>query len=211
MLLSSPVLHHYKKGRGIVKSQKKTHTCGELVKKDVGYNVTLMVWVNTRRDHGGLVFIDLRDRTGITQVVINPETSPDAHKLAHDIRSEFVLSVTGKVAPRPENTVNAKLPTGEIEVLVNTLTILNPSKPLPFMIEDETGVSESLRLKYSYLDLRRPSLQKVLMTRHTITRTVRQFLDNHGFIDIETPFLTKSTPEGARDYLVPSRVNAGMF
>jgi len=190
---------------------KRTHTCGELVKKDVGYNVTLTGWVNTRRDHGGLVFIDLRDRTGITQVVINPETSADAHKLAHDIRSEFVLGVTGKVAPRPENTVNTKLLTGEIEVLVSELTVLNTSKPLPFMIEDETDVSESLRLKYRYLDLRRPSLQKVLMTRHTITKTVRRFLDDHGFIDIETPFLTKSTPEGARDYLVPSRVNPGMF
>jgi len=194
-----------------MKLMKKTHTCGELVKKDVGYNVTLMGWVNTRRDHGGLVFIDLRDRTGITQVVINPETSADAHKLAHDIRSEFVIAITGKVAPRPENTLNPKLPTGEIEVLVNSLTVLNPSKPLPFMIEDETDVAESLRLKYRYLDLRRPSLQKVLMTRHTITKTVRHFLDDHGFIDIETPFLTKSTPEGARDYLVPSRVNPGMF
>jgi len=190
---------------------KKTHTCGELVKKDVGYNVTLMGWVNTRRDHGGLVFIDLRDRTGITQVVINPETSPDAHKLAHDVRSEFVLMVTGKVAPRPENTMNPKLPTGEIEVLVSELSVLNTSKPLPFMIEDETDVAESIRLKYRYLDLRRPSLQKVLMTRHLITKTVRRFLDDHGFIDIETPFLTKSTPEGARDYLVPSRVNEGMF
>ncbi len=204
-------MHQDKKGRGIVKSLKKTHTCGELLKKDVGYNVTLMGWVNTRRDHGGLVFIDLRDRTGITQVVINPETSADAHALAHDIRSEFVIAITGKVAPRPENTVNPKLPTGEIEVLVNTLVIMNPSKPLPFMIEDESDVSEGLRLKYRYLDLRRPSLQKVLMTRHTITKTVRRFLDDHGFIDIETPFLTKSTPEGARDYLVPSRVNPGMF
>jgi aspartyl-tRNA synthetase len=173
--------------------------------------VTLMGWVNTRRDHGGLVFIDLRDRAGITQVVINPETAADAHKIAHDVRSEFVLAITGSVAPRPGNTVNPKLPTGEIEVLVNGLSILNPSKPLPFMIEDETDVAESLRLKYRYLDLRRPSLQKVLITRHTITKTVRQFLDGHGFIDIETPFLTKSTPEGARDYLVPSRVNPAMF
>ena len=194
-----------------MKSLKKTHTCGELSRKDVGAMVTLMGWVNTRRDHGGLVFIDLRDRAGITQVVINPETSADAHKLAHDIRSEFVLAITGTVAPRPGNTVNTKLPTGEIEVLVSGLKVLNPSKPLPFMIEDETDVAESLRLNYRYLDLRRPSLQKVLITRHTITRTVRQFLDGHGFIDIETPFLTKSTPEGARDYLVPSRVNPGMF
>jgi len=194
-----------------VNAHKKTHTCGELSRKDVGALVTLMGWVNTRRDHGGLVFIDLRDRAGITQVVINPETSADAHTLAHDIRSEFVLAITGTVAPRPGNTVNPKLPTGEIEVLVSGLSILNPSKPLPFMIEDETDVAESLRLKYRYLDLRRPSLQKVLITRHTITKTVRQFLDGHGFIDIETPFLTKSTPEGARDYLVPSRVNPAMF
>ena len=190
---------------------KKTHSCGDLARKDVGATVTLMGWVNTRRDHGGLVFIDLRDRAGITQVVINPETSPEAHKTAHEIRSEFVLSVTGTVAPRPGNTVNTKLPTGEIEILVSELTVLNPSKPLPFMIEDETDVAESIRLKYRYLDLRRPSLQKVLLTRHAITRTVRRFLDDHGFVDVETPFLTKSTPEGARDYLVPSRVNPGMF
>ncbi len=190
---------------------KKTHTCGALTKKDEGATVTLMGWANTRRDHGGLIFVDLRDRGGITQVVFNPETSSQAHELAHDIRSEFVLAVTGKVAPRPGNTVNTKLPTGEIEVLVNELTILNQAKTPPFMIEDETDVAESLRLKYRYLDLRRPSLQKVLMTRHKIAQTVRQFLDSNGFIDIETPFLTKSTPEGARDYLVPSRVNPGMF
>ncbi len=194
-----------------MKLNKKTHTCGDLTKKNVGATVTLMGWVNTRRDHGGLIFVDLRDRAGITQVVINPETSAEAHKMAHDIRSEFVLSVTGTVAPRPGNTVNSKLPTGEIEVLVKDLTVLNTSKPLPFMIEDETDVAESLRLKYRYLDLRRPSLQKVLLTRHMITKTVRRFLDDHGFADIETPFLTKSTPEGARDYLVPSRVNPGMF
>jgi len=194
-----------------LKAHKRTHTCGELTKKDVGAVATLMGWVNTRRDHGGLVFIDLRDRTGITQVVIDPGTSADAHALAHDIRSEFVLTITGTVSPRPGATLNPKLATGEIEVLVNKLTVLNPSKPLPFQIEDETEVSESLRLKYRYLDLRRPSLQKVLITRHTITKTVRRFLDDHGFVDIETPFLTKSTPEGARDYLVPSRVNPGMF
>ena len=194
-----------------VTSHKKTHTCGELTKKDAGSVVTLMGWVNTRRDHGGLIFIDLRDRGGITQVVINPETSAEAHKLAHDIRSEYVLAVTGSVSLRPGNTVNPRLPTGEIEVLVSDLAVLNASKPLPFMIEDETDVAESLRLKYRYLDLRRPSLQKTLMTRHVITRTVRRFLDNSGFVDIETPFLTKSTPEGARDYLVPSRVNPGMF
>jgi len=211
MLLSSLFLHFTRRGIGLVKSAKKTHSCGDLTKKDVGATVTLMGWVHTRRDHGGLIFVDLRDRGGITQVVFNPETSAEAHALAHDIRSEYVLAVTGSVAPRPGNTVNPKLPTGEIEVLVNSLTILNAAKTPPFMIEDESDVAENLRLKYRYLDLRRPSLQKVLLTRHTITQTVRRFLDNHGFADIETPFLTKSTPEGARDYLVPSRVNPGMF
>jgi len=194
-----------------VKSNKKTHSCGELVKKDVGTIVTLMGWVHTRRDHGGLIFIDLRDRGGITQVVFNPETSKEAHELAGSIRGEYVLAVTGKVSPRPGNTVNPKLPTGEIEVLADQLQILNQAKTPPFMIEDETDVAENLRLKYRYLDLRRPSLQKVLLTRHKIAQTVRRFLDNHGFVDVETPFLTKSTPEGARDYLVPSRVNPGMF
>ena len=194
-----------------MKSHKKTHNCGELTKKDVGATVTLMGWVNTRRDHGGLIFVDLRDRGGITQVVFNPETSADAHTRARDIRSEYVLAVTGVISLRPGNTVNIKLPTGEIEVLVSDLAVLNASKPLPFMIEDETDVAESLRLKYRYLDLRRPSLQKTFITRHVITRTARRFLDNSGFIDVETPFLTRSTPEGARDYLVPSRVNPGTF
>ncbi len=192
-------------------AQKKTHTCGELTKKDVGATVTLMGWINTRRDHGGLIFVDLRDRSGITQVVFNPGKAAEAHAAAHDIRSEYVLAVTGEVSLRPDKTENSNLPTGEIEVLVSDLTILNASKPLPFMIEDETDVAESLRLKYRYLDLRRPALQRTLITRHQITRTVRRFLDSSGFIDIETPFLTKSTPEGARDYLVPSRVNPGMF
>lgn len=194
-----------------MKYSKKTHSCGDLTKKDVGRVVTLMGWVHTRRDHGGLIFVDLRDRGGITQVVFNPEVSADAHTLAGAIRSEYVLAVTGKVSARPENTTNPKLPTGEIEVMVTELTILSEAKTPPFPIEDETDVAENLRLKYRYLDLRRPSLQKTLITRHRITRTVRQFLDSHGFIDIETPFLTKSTPEGARDYLVPSRVNPGMF
>ena len=190
---------------------KKTHTCSELKKKDQGATVTLMGWVQTRRDHGGLIFVDLRDRAGLTQVVFNPETAPQAHTEAHGIRSEYVLAVTGTVAPRPSGTVNPKLPTGEIEVHVTGLTILNTAKALPFMIEDDTDVAENLRLKYRYLDLRRPSLQKILITRHRITQTVRRFLDQRGFIDVETPFLTKSTPEGARDYLVPSRVNPGMF
>lgn len=190
---------------------KKTHSCGELTKADVGQTITLMGWVHSRRDHGGLIFVDLRDRGGITQVVFNPEVSQDAHRIAGDVRSEYVLAVAGKVALRPENTINPKIPTGEIEVIAENLEILNSSKTPPFMIEDETDVAENLRLKYRYLDLRRPALQKVLLTRHRITQTVRRFLDSHGFVDVETPFLTKSTPEGARDYLVPSRVNPGMF
>jgi len=194
-----------------VKHYKKTHFCGELSKKDVGRTVTLMGWVHSRRDHGGLIFVDLRDRGGITQIVFNPETSANAHELAGSIRNEFVLSATGMVSPRPGNTVNPKLPTGEIEVLVSSLTILNTAKTPPFEIEDDTDVAETLRLKYRYLDLRRPHLQRVLLTRHKIAQSVRRFLDGNGFVDIETPFLTKSTPEGARDYLVPSRVNPGMF
>ena len=194
-----------------MKYSKKTHSCGELNKRELGRQVTLMGWVHTRRDHGGLIFVDLRDREGITQVVFNPEVAAEAHRIAGDVRSEYVIAVTGKVSPRPENTTNPRLPTGEIEVIVSDLTVLNESKTPPFMIEDETDVAENLRLRYRYLDLRRPSLQKVLMTRHTITKVVRRFLDGNGFIDVETPFLTKSTPEGARDYLVPSRVNPGMF
>ena len=194
-----------------MKYSKKTHTCGELNKRELGRQVTLMGWVHTRRDHGGLIFVDLRDREGITQVVFNPEVAAEAHRIAGDVRSEYVIAVTGKVSPRPENTTNPKLPTGEIELIVSELTVLNESKTPPFMIEDETDVAENLRLRYRYLDLRRPSIQKVLMIRHAITKTVRRFLDGSGFIDVETPFLTKSTPEGARDYLVPSRVNPGMF
>jgi aspartyl-tRNA synthetase len=194
-----------------VKYSKKTHSCGELNKRELGRQVTLMGWVHTRRDHGGLIFVDLRDREGLTQVVFNPEVAPEAHRAAGDVRSEYVIAVTGKVSPRPENTTNPRLPSGEIEVIVSELTVLNESKTPPFMIEDETDVAENLRLRYRYLDLRRPSLQKVLMARHAITKTVRRFLDGNGFIDVETPFLTKSTPEGARDYLVPSRVNPGMF
>ncbi len=189
----------------------KTHTCGELTTADIGSRVTLMGWVQTRRDHGGLIFADLRDRGGVTQVVFNPENAPEAHGRAGGIRSEFVLAVTGTVAARPANTANPRLPTGGVEVLAAELTVLSEARTPPFMIEDETEVAENLRLKYRYLDLRRPALQQVLMTRHRITRTVRRFLDGHGFVDIETPFLTRSTPEGARDYLVPSRVNPGMF
>lgn len=190
---------------------KRTHNCGELRKKDIGQRVTLMGWVHRRRDHGGLIFIDLRDREGLTQIVFNPAIDPEAHEKAHDLRAEYVLSVEGKVSPRPEGTENPNLPTGEIEVLANRMEIFNTSKSLPFIIEDDTDVSESLRLKYRFLDLRRPSIQRNLILRHRVTKAVRQFLDSNGFIDVETPFLTRSTPEGARDYLVPSRVNPGLF
>jgi len=190
---------------------KRTHSCGELRKRDIGQKVTLMGWVNRRRDHGGLIFIDLRDREGITQIVFNPAIDPDLHERAHDLRAEYVLSVEGTVNPRPEGTENPNLPTGEIEVLINKMEILNISKALPFMIEDNRDISENLRLKYRFLDLRRPGIQKNLILRHRVTKAVRGFLDSNGFIDIETPFLTRSTPEGARDYLVPSRVNPGLF
>ncbi len=190
---------------------KRTHNCGQLRAADIGTETVLAGWVQTRRDHGGLIFIDLRDRAGVTQIVFSVDSSIDAHKLAEGVRTEYVLAVRGKIFPRPEGTVNPNLPTGEVEVYIEELEILNKSKTPPFPLEDDTDASESLRLKYRYLDLRRPSLQNVLMTRHKITGLVRQFLDNEGFVDVETPILTKSTPEGARDYLVPSRVNLGKF
>ena len=190
---------------------KRTHNCGELRASDIGKEVVLAGWVQTRRDHGGLIFVDLRDRHGITQIAFSEDSSKEAHKLAEQIRTEYVIAVKGKVFQRPEGTVNPNLPTGEIEVYINGLELLNRSKTPPFPLEDDTDAAESLRLKYRYLDLRRPSLQKVLFTRHRISRTVREFLDREGFVDVETPVLTKSTPEGARDYLVPSRINAGKF
>ena len=189
----------------------RTHHCGELNAKEIGKEVILMGWVHRRRDHGGLIFIDLRDREGITQVVLNPSENPDAHRIGHEIRSEFVLAVSGKVVERPSGTINSQLPTGEIEILLEGLEILNPSKALPFPIDEETDISEILRLKYRYLDLRRPFVQNIFIFRHQVVKGIRDFLNGHGFLEIETPFLTKSTPEGARDYLVPSRVNPGAF
>jgi aspartyl-tRNA synthetase len=177
----------------------------------MGEAVVLMGWVLRRRDHGGVIFIDLRDREGITQVVFNPEINPDVHAKAHAIRNEFVLGVRGRVEPRPDGMVNPKLPTGEIEVLVDELKILNAAKTPPFMLEDNVDVSEPIRLKNRHLDLRRPSLQRNIVTRHKAGASVRRFLNENGFLDIETPVLTRSTPEGARDYLVPSRVNPGQF
>ena len=189
----------------------RTHTCGELRKSHVGQTVQLCGWVSVRRDHGGLVFIDLRDRYGLTQVVFNPEKNPDVHQVAKDLRLEFVILVQGVVSERPKGTENSKLPTGEIEVLAQQLEILGTAQTPPFPIEDLTEISEDLRLKYRYLDLRRSAMQRNLMARYRITKVARDYLDRHGFVDVETPMLTKSTPEGARDYLVPSRISPGKF
>ncbi len=189
----------------------KTHSCGELRKEHVGAKVTLAGWVDRRRDHGGLIFIDLRDRQGIVQVVFNPEVSKLCHEIASDMRNEYVVRVSGEVAPRPPGTENPKLPTGDIEVIVHNTDILNPSKTPPFYINEDTEVEESLRLKYRYLDLRRARLKENLILRYQVVKFIRDFLDARGFIEIETPILIKSTPEGARDYLVPSRLHPGKF
>jgi len=189
----------------------KTHSCGELTKKNIGSEVTLAGWVDRRRDHGGLIFIDLRDRGGIIQVVFNPETSKAAHKKANSVRSEYVIQVSGKVAPRRKGTENPKLATGAIEVIAESIEILNPSKVPPFYINEDNEVDENLRLKYRYLDLRRARMKKNLELRHRAVKFIRDFLDAKGFIEVETSVLTKSTPEGARDYLVPSRVQPGKF
>ena len=190
---------------------KRTDYCGYLTKEDAGRDVVLMGWVQRRRDLGGLIFVELRDRQGIVQVVFNPEINPETHRKAQSLRSEFVVAIRGRVALRPEGTANPNLSTGEIEVIAEQTKILNTSKTPPFPIEEEEEVAENLRLKYRYLDLRRPRLQRNLMLRHRVAREVRAYLDRLGFLEIETPMLTKSTPEGARDYLVPSRVNPGLF
>lgn len=189
----------------------RTHYCGEITEDKIGRDVVLMGWVQRRRDHGGLVFIDLRDRTGIVQVVFNPQEDPETHERSHSVRSEFVLAVKGKVRERPDDMVNPNLETGKVEVFINHLRVLNTAKTPPFMIEDYIDVSEAVRLKYRYLDLRRPNIQKNILLRHKVAQVTRQFLNENNFIDVETPVLTKSTPEGARDYLVPSRVNKGSF
>jgi len=190
---------------------RRTHTCCELGADDVGKEVVLMGWVQRRRDHGGVIFIDLRDREGITQVVFNPDVNKKVHEKAHVIRNEYVLGVQGKVDNRPEGMINPKLKTGEIEVLVTELKILNTAQTPPFLIEDKDDVSETIRLKYRHLDLRRPMLQDNIILRHKASASLRNYLNNSGFLEIETPVLTRSTPEGARDYLVPSRVNPGQF
>jgi aspartyl-tRNA synthetase len=190
---------------------QRSHDCGTLTAQDIGRLVTLAGWVDTRRDHGGLIFIDLRDRAGVTQVVFNPEINSQVHQQAHQLRSEYVISIHGKVRSRPEGMANSNLKTGEIEVLVDEYQLLNTSKTPPFTLDDNAEVSETVRLRYRYLDLRRPSLQKNFFIRHQAIQFIRNFLDQKGFCDVETPFLTKSTPEGARDYLVPSRVQEGKF
>ena len=190
---------------------KRSHHCGLLTAAEAGQQVTLSGWVAKRRDHGGLIFIDLRDRSGIVQIVIDTETAGDSFKVAEDVRNEFVVSVEGSVRLRSEDTINRNIPTGEIEIEASSLEILNTAKTPPFYIQDGVDVDENVRLRYRYLDLRRPEMQKNLILRHKVTKLMRDFLDNRSFIEIETPMLTKSTPEGARDYLVPSRVNPGKF
>ncbi len=194
-----------------MKSVYRTSFCGDVSKAEIGQEVTLNGWVQKRRDLGGVIFVDLRDRSGIVQVVFNPEYAKEAWEKADKVRSEYVLSVSGKVVARDPEAVNPKLKTGEIEVHVNEITILNDAKTPPFQIEDDLEVDEQVRLKYRYLDLRRPEMQKTFFLRSKATKAFRDYLDNQGFLDVETPILTKSTPEGARDYLVPSRVHPGEF
>jgi aspartyl-tRNA synthetase len=190
---------------------KRTHYCGDLTADHVGEEVILMGWVHRRRDHGGVIFVDLRDREGLAQIVFNPDINSDSHGEAHKVRSEFVLAIRGKVQRRPAGMENPDLKSGEIEVIVHELEIFNESKTPPFVLNEELDVSENVRLKYRYLDLRRPEIQKNLILRNKLAAETRHYFQTEGFIEVETPFLTKSTPEGARDYLVPSRVNKGMF
>ena len=195
----------------ILGNWKRTHYCGALRSQMIGEEVCLMGWVHRRRDHGGLIFIDLRDRTGIAQLALDPDRDPGSHAKAEDVRNEYVIAAIGKVSPRPAGTVNPKMKTGEVEVEVRELRILSAAKTPPFMLDEYTEVAENLRLKYRYLDLRRDSIQNNLIMRHKVAQTVRSYLTEQQFLEIETPVLTKSTPEGARDYLVPSRVNPGEF
>lgn len=191
--------------------KKRTHTCGELNETNIGESVVLNGWVDTRRDLGGVIFIELRDRYGITQIVFEPSFNSQAHEAAKHLRSEFVISVEGIVRKRPEGTENPTLKTGKIDVMVNSLTILNEATTPPFPIEDKIDTHEDLRLKYRYLDLRRPKLQRNLLLRHRMYQITRKYFDENNFVEIETPVLMKSTPEGARDFLVPSRLHKGKF
>ncbi|MCD6459835.1 aspartate--tRNA ligase [bacterium] len=194
-----------------IQDKLRTHSCNQLRKSDIGKQVVLMGWVHHRRDHGGVIFIDLRDRDGLTQVVFNPAVNKQCHEKAEDFRNEYVIYIEGVVQPRPADALNTNLPTGEIEVMVHTVKLLNSCRPLPFQLDQTTPVSEELRLTYRYLDLRTPYMANIMKTRSKVTFAVREYLDKQGFLEIETPILTKSTPEGARDYLVPSRINPGNF
>src|SRR3989344_6131911 len=189
----------------------RTHTCGELRKKDIKKEVTLCCWVQSYRDHGGVIFIDLRDRYGLTQGVFDPSHDKKSHKLANELRREYVVRATGKVRFRGEGLVNTKLDTGEIEVLCDSAEILNRSEVPPFEIDERAEISEDMRLRYRYLDLRRKNMQRNLTMRHKAFKATMNYLDSQNFLHIETPMLMKSTPEGARDYVVPSRVNLGKF
>ncbi|MBD3426300.1 MAG: aspartate--tRNA ligase [Candidatus Omnitrophica bacterium] len=189
----------------------RTHNCGELGSEDTGKDVALCGWIDSRRDHGEIIFMDLRDKHGRTQIVFDPEKNKEAHVKAHQLRNEYCVKVKGKVSPRPEGTVNPKIATGRIEIDVDRIEVLSESDTPPFEIKDDVDVSEEMRLKYRYLDLRRVPMQKRLNIKHKLYRHITDFLDNEGFVSVETPMLTKSTPEGARDYLVPSRVHGGSF
>jgi len=190
---------------------KRSCYCGEPRKADEGRELVLEGWVNSRRDHGGVIFVDLRDRSGVVQIVFNPDVSVLEHEHASELRAEYVIAVRGVLRPRSPETVNPKLATGEVELMAHELVVLNTAKPPPFPIDDEAQITENLRLRYRYLDLRRPSMQRRLAARHQVCRVTRHLLDGLGFVEVETPILTRSTPEGARDYLVPSRTNPGSF
>ena len=190
---------------------RRTHMCGELRASDTGKTVVLMGWCHRRRDHGAVIFIDLRDRTGHSQAIFHENVEPAVHKRAEEVRAEYVIAVEGTVARRTDATVNPNMPTGEVEVVASRIWILNESRTPPFPMEESVDVSEDARLKYRYVDLRRPQMQRNVILRSKISFAVREFLFSQGFLEIETPFLTRSTPEGARDYLVPSRVQPGSF
>ncbi|MBW3014400.1 aspartate--tRNA ligase, partial [Candidatus Woesearchaeota archaeon] len=190
---------------------KRTHTCGELVKKDIDKKVVLQGWVHKRRDHGGIIFIDLRDRYGLTQVVFDPKHEKKTHELADTLRREDVIEVEGKVRGRPKDMINKKLHTGEVEVIIHDLIILNKAETPPIEVDDHKVASDEIRLKYRYIDLRRPQMQSYFIARHKASIAARNYLASQNFLEIETPFFVKSTPEGARDYVVPSRVNPGQF
>src|SRR3989338_3586390 len=190
---------------------KRTHSCGELTKKDDTKEGVLCGWMHARRDHGGIIFVDLRDRYGLTQIVFDPKHNTDIHKTAEKLSREDVLQINGKVRPRGKGLENPKLKTGEIEVLADNLVILNKAETPPLEIDDRVEINEDMRLTYRYLDLRKPKMQNNLSVRHRLVKTIRDFYDKEGFLEVETPMLGKSTPEGARDYLVPSRVHPGKF